>query len=266
MTAYKAFAAVYDRLMDDMPYDKWLQFSEEIWGRFGKPQHVVDLGCGTGTIALMLAKKGYEITGIDISSSMLQIAAEKQQRLFDAQQAGETPSGQTAASSFYEQGVRWLEQNMCNWKTDKPADSVISFCDCLNYLLDEDELLATFEATYNGLKSGGSFIFDVHPISKFQQYAVEAPFVYDEDGISYLWNSYYDEDEHIIEHQLAIFVAENEGLYRRIDELHVQRAYHPKWIEGALHAAGFGKIYQYADFACKPQDEYAERLFFVAIK
>lgn len=249
MSAYNDFAAVYDRLMEDMPYDQWLDFSKQIWGRYGQPEHVVDLGCGTGTIALGLARDGYQVTGIDLSAAMLQVADAKQQMTL--------PTSGT---------VRWLQQNMSSWQTDQPADSVISFCDCFNYIVDEDELLAALQATYSGLKQGGSFIFDVHPISRFEQYAEQAPFVYDEDGIAYLWTSQYDEEEHIIEHQLAIFVAEEDGRYRRIDELHVQRAYHPMWLLGALREIGFAEVNIFADFQLKPYDEQAERLFFVAIK
>lgn len=255
MSAYNAFAAVYDRLMEDMPYDKWLQFAEQIWARYGKPQHVVDLGCGTGTIALQLARRGYDVTGIDLSENMLQMAAGKEQQELAA-------AGQAGIANT----VQWLRQNMSQWHTEQLADSVISFCDCLNYVIDEDQLLAALQATYDGLKPGGSFVFDVHPVSRFEQYAEQAPFVYDEGGIAYLWTSDYDEDEHMIEHQLAIFVAEQDGRYRRIDELHVQRAYHPMWLQGALREIGFSEIHIFADFQCTPYDENSERLFFVAIK
>jgi SAM-dependent methyltransferase len=253
VTSYKAFATVYDRLMEDMPYDKWLTFAEEIWSRYGKPQHVVDLGCGTGALAIPLTHQGIEVTGIDLSASMLRIAAEKERLSF-------------VESDRSSQAVKWLQQNMCAWQTDTLADSVISFCDCLNYIVDEDELLAALQATYNGLREGGSFLFDVHPLSRFEQYAEQSPFVYDENGIAYLWNSHYDEDEHIIEHQLAIFIAEDDERYRRIDELHVQRAYHPMWLQGALREVGFSEVSIFADFQCIPYDEHSERLFFVAIK
>jgi len=257
VTSYKAFATVYDRLMEDMPYDGWLQFAEGVWSRYGKPNHVVDLGCGTGAIAIPLAQRGYTVTGIDLSSEMLRIAAEKEQLSKESNEA-----------SSESQSITWLQQNMSSWQSVEAADSVISFCDCLNYVIDEDELLATLYATYNGLREGGSFIFDVHPISRFQQYAEQAPFVYDEDGIAYIWNSQYDEDEHIIEHQLAIFVADEEDdeHYRRINELHVQRAYHPIWLQRALQEVGFREINIFADFQFKSYNEQSERLFFVAIK
>lgn len=253
MEAYREFAAVYDQLMADMPYAEWLQFAQEVWSKLGtKPSSIVDLGCGTGSIAIPLASAGYKVVGIDLSSDMLAIASEKWEKKLELK-----PSKGT---------LQLIEQNMSEWQTAEPVDTVISFCDCLNYLLDEDQLLATFQATYDGLKPGGSFLFDVHPISRFQQYAENQPFIYDEGGISYLWSSDYDDEEHLIEHELAIFVEESDGRYRRFDEEHVQRAYHSRWIVGALQASGFTEIHQYADFQLKQANEQSERLFFVAVK
>ncbi|URN93064.1 MAG: class I SAM-dependent methyltransferase [Candidatus Pristimantibacillus lignocellulolyticus] len=249
MESYGQFATVYDRLMADMPYEEWIAFAEAVWQQHGKPQKVVDLGCGTGSIAIPLAIKGYQVVGIDLSSDMLAVAAQKLEQ-----------------QSSVDGNLTLLEQNMSQWELSEKVDSVISFCDCLNYIVDEDDLLATLSATYDQLKQGGSFIFDVHPITRFEQYAADQPFVYDENGISYMWSSEYDEDDHIIEHFLSIFVQEADGRYSRIDEEHVQRAYSSKWLEGALRSVGFTQIHLYSDFQLKAADDHSTRLFFVAIK
>ncbi|HIW34968.1 MAG TPA: class I SAM-dependent methyltransferase [Candidatus Paenibacillus intestinavium] len=249
MEAYGQFATVYDRLMADMPYEEWIAFAEAVWQEHGQPHKVVDLGCGTGSIAIPLASQGYKVVGIDLSSDMLAVAEQKWV------QQGATSGNLTL-----------LEQNMCRWQISEQVDSVISFCDCLNYIVDEDDLLATLSATYDQLKPGGSFIFDVHPITRFEQYAADQPFVYDENGITYMWSSEYDEDEHIIEHFLSIFVEEPDGRYSRIDEEHIQRAYSSKWLEGALRSVGFTHIHLYSDFQLKAADDDSTRLFFVAIK
>lgn len=247
--AYGQFATVYDQLMADMPYDQWLQFAKQAWSRYGEPSTIVDLGCGTGTIAVALAHSGYDVTGIDLSNDMLSIAADKWKHM-------KHPQGK----------LQLLEQNMCSWSIHGQVDSVISFCDSLNYVIDEDELLSTLYATYEGLKPRGTFIFDVHPVWRFEQYAEEQPFIYDEDGISYLWSSDYDEEEHIIQHDLAIFAIEQDGRYRRIDEQHVQRAYHSQWLVSALKSVGFSEVHGFSDFELIEQHEQSQRLFFVAIK
>ncbi|MEK4250583.1 class I SAM-dependent DNA methyltransferase [Paenibacillus sp. FSL W7-1287] len=250
MSSYEQFASVYDRLMADMPYDRWLSFAKAVWERYGVPQHVVDLGCGTGAIAIPLASEGFDVTGIDLSAHMLEVALSK----WNAQ-------CESARGS-----LKLEQQNISSWSVDNSADSIISFCDCLNYIVDEDELLAALQATYEGLKPGGTFIFDVHPVSRFEQYAAEQPFVYDEDGIAYQWISDYDEDEHIIEHHLTIFVLGQDGRYSRIDEQHIQRAYPHMWLVGALREIGFREVHIYQNFALEQAEADAERLFFVALK
>src|SRR3954447_4225994 len=71
-TSYVQLAQVYDRFMADAPYDLWIKFAEAEWRDFAlSPKKVLDLACGTGNISLLLAKKGYQVTGIDISDDML---------------------------------------------------------------------------------------------------------------------------------------------------------------------------------------------------
>lgn len=133
MESYGCFAAVYDRLMEDMPYDAWVEFAEQAWRRYmpSKPERIVDLGCGTGNITLPLAARGYALTGIDLSEMMLAVAEQK------------------AASAIAKSGsIRWLCQDMREWNAGEPADAVVSFCDCLNYITEEADVKRVFTATF----------------------------------------------------------------------------------------------------------------------
>jgi SAM-dependent methyltransferase len=257
MNAYRQFATVYDRLMADMPYPEWLRFARECWERYGMPATVADLGCGTGSIAIPLARSGFTVYGIDLSADMLTAARGKWE---------ETPQ---QAIRPHAGSIRWLQQDMRNWELPEPVDSVISFCDCLNYLLEEEDIEATFASTFAGLRNGGVFLFDVLPPSLLVRYAEEQPFVLDERDIAYIWTSGLDRDRMEIEHRLTIFSREGperDARFVRFEETHVQRAYDPDWIAGALRRAGFSRVDRYADFQLKPPGPHAERLFYAAVK
>jgi SAM-dependent methyltransferase len=257
MRAYKQFASVYDRLMEDMPYAEWLRFARQTWEKFGMPETVVDLGCGTGSMSIPLAKSGFRVFGIDLSADMLTIARSKWDE--SPQQAIRSGSG----------SIRWLQQDMRDWELPEPVDAVVSFCDCINYLLEEHDVEAAFRATCQGLRTGGVFVFDVHAPKQLQRYADEQPFTLDERDVAYIWTSELDGRRMEIEHHLTIFAREGnerDARFIRFEEVHQQRAYSAAWLRGALQRAGFTRIELYADFAWEPATNESERLFFLAVK
>ncbi|RXZ77205.1 class I SAM-dependent methyltransferase [Paenibacillaceae bacterium] len=261
MRAYRQFASVYDRLMEEMPYAEWMGFIRQCWERYEIPETIADLGCGTGSISIPLAKSGFEVFGIDLSADMLTVARSKWDET--PQQAIRRRSG----------SIRWLQQDMRDWELPSPVDNVLSFCDCINYLTEESDVEAMFRATWRGLKPGGLFVFDVHPPSQLHRYAEEQPFVLDERDVAYIWTCDFDEGRCEIEHHLTIFAldeakggAGRESAFTRFEEVHTQRAYEPSWIRSALLAAGFREVEEFADFNLQPPTEASERLFFVARK
>ena len=63
---YSALAAIYDHVMRHVDYVAWCDYIERLWDRFcARPRTVLDLACGTGTVALELARRGYRLTGVD---------------------------------------------------------------------------------------------------------------------------------------------------------------------------------------------------------
>ncbi|MFD2612680.1 class I SAM-dependent DNA methyltransferase [Paenibacillus gansuensis] len=261
--SYGSFAFVYDRLMEDMPYPEWVRFAEECFrlhsegqlfpscGKGSPSASLVDLGCGTGSVTLPLAEKGYSITGIDLSEEMLSVARRRQD------EAGASPSA-----------VQWIQQDMREWELAGKTDAVISFCDCLNYLLEESDILQTFQRTCEGLREGGLFLFDVHHPNQLVRYYENQPFTLNLEDVAYLWYCDYHEDRMQIEHDLTIFAADPEdpASFRRIDEIHTQRAYEPEWLKARLLEAGFRDVRVSADFTFDPPGEDSERVFFAAVK
>ncbi|UKS30409.1 class I SAM-dependent methyltransferase [Paenibacillus sp. HWE-109] len=252
--SYQKFAYTYDRLMNNMPYEDWLRFANEGFERFGlQPSVIVDLGCGTGNITIPLAAAGYQMTGIDLSEDMLAVAEQK---------AGEHKM------PFRGGAIRWVQQDLREWDLGEQADAALSFCDSLNYLLEEDEIVDAFRHTYEGLKSGGLFLFDVHTPEQLFAYAESQPFFLNEEDVAYIWTSELDEERVQIEHDLTIFVKDegSKGAFRRIDEIHQQRAYPLEWLQQMLLEAGFAEVHLAADFTWEQPTRATERAFFIAKK
>ncbi|TBL75372.1 class I SAM-dependent DNA methyltransferase [Paenibacillus thalictri] len=262
--AYEQFAFHYDRLMEDMPYPEWVEFAQKCWSKYGRPATVVDLGCGTGTISLRLAELGMKVTGIDLSEEMLSIAAQKADLL-------RSEKVLPAESSLF-----WLQQDMREWEIPEQVDAVISFCDCLNYLLEEEEVEAAIHRAYDALKPGGVFLFDVHTPGQLIAYAENQPFMLNDDDIAYIWTCDFDASRCEIEHALTIFIQEPQAgradeiaggdKFRRIEEQHVQRAYPLHWLKQTLQGAGFSEVDVYADFTFSSPNDESQRAFFAAVK
>jgi SAM-dependent methyltransferase len=241
--AYTHLAAVYDALMADAPYSEWLDWAEAAWSRTGRPKSVIDLGCGTGNLAIPLAKRGYDVTGVDLSAEMLSIAYEKMKR----EQAR----------------VTWVEQDMRELALPQ-SDAVISFCDSLCYLLEESDVERTFQRVFAQLRPGGTFLFDVHSPYKIVQVFGNNTFTLTGDEINYIWQCFCDPERLEVEHQLTFFVQERADLFRRMEEVHVQRTYQPIQLAGWLREAGFENIVITGDFTWLPPTPGSERLFFSA--
>ncbi|GFR37364.1 methyltransferase [Insulibacter thermoxylanivorax] len=245
------FAQVYDRLMDEMPLDKWQQFIREAWAKYGcGPRIVVDLGCGTGRHTLALAEDVHRMYGIDLSESMLAIAQE---------QAARTSGGRN---------ITWLLQDMREWQIPSQADGVLCLCDGINYLLADEDVKAAFSSTYDGLREGGLFLFDVLTQHQYELYAAGQPYTYDVEDLAYIWYADWDEHNRVISHDLTIFSrvdAESE-MFLRFHEFHQQRAYDLQQLTVWLKEIGFRRIETFADYTWQPIREDTARVCFCAVK
>lgn len=249
-SSYRRLADVYDHLMTDAPYDQWMSFAAEAWLRYdGQPRTVAELGCGTGALTRFFLERKMEVWGVDLSADMLDVAREKVQQ------------------SHPHATVHWLHQDIRQLALPKKMDSIVSFCDTLNYIPDAEGIRQVFAGVYEALQPGGTFLFDVHTPYKIAEVFGDESFSYQDEQVAYIWQSAYDEETETVEHDLTLFVTENEdGLYRRFHELHRQRAYALEDLQAWLREARFEVLSITADFAEHPVDAESERAFFVARK
>ena len=285
MEAYTDFAAVYDTFMDETPYEEWGVFVSSLIEKYGvsKPYSVgtnisseneenikmgdatdeklpsedtkealeqeknlvVELGCGTGSFTMVMAKKGYDIMGIDLSPEMLDIARRK--------------------SSKAGLDIMFLEQDMRELDLYCTTGTVVSVCDSINYLLEDEDVVETFKLVNNFLFPKGIFIFDFNTLHKYRDVIGDATIAENREDCSFIWENYYHEEEHINEYDVTIFAKcdKDDELFRRSVETHYQRGYTLEEMKGFVAAAGLEFVTAIdADTHAEPTDD-SERIYVV---
>lgn len=245
MDAYTDFANVYDTFMDETPYEEWCEFLVQKLEEYKVPKGLVlDLGCGTGTLTEMLSKKGYDMIGVDNSSQMLSIAMEKRE------QSGEN--------------ILYLMQDMREFELYGTVAAVISVCDSLNYLLEEEDLVETFKLVNNYLDPKGIFIFDFNTVYKYEEVIGDTTIAENREECSFIWENFYHQEEEINEYELTIFVQEEEELYRKFTENHFQRGYRLEQMQEALAQAGMEFVTAIDADTHEEVTDISERIYCIA--
>lgn len=239
--AYHAFAEVYDSLMDSSLYDQWFEFT---MNHLQKGAKTLELGAGTGNLAIQLCQAGFLIHALDLSNEMLTVAYNNQ----------------------LEAGVRFplIERSMTDLRGLGKYDQVISFADSICYLSDLRQVQKVFTEVYQILTKGGIFLFDVHSLERMKKYDKFSYHGETERGVL-LWDSYLGKDKASVEHELSVFLSEEGNTYTRYNELHKERTYPLAIYLQALEQAGFEKIEYFSDFK-DSFEENGDRWFFKAYK
>lgn len=248
MEIYQKFARFYAA----GPYPEYSRRMAEllppVLERFGaKPKTLLDLACGEGTFAVIMAQRGFKVTGVDASSEMLRFARKK------AEEAGVE--------------VQLIKQDMRTLSLPEKFDVVTCWYDSLNYLLEWEELAQTFANVARVLNPGGLFIFDMNTIYGLAVSWQRQQPAYVEQDTGELFEVHrtsYDYERNIATLKITGFIREGE-VWRRIDEEHRERGYTLSEIRKALRQAKlaelacFGSLREMAE--SKPD---SPRVWFVA--
>ena len=242
---YDLLAPFYDSINADIDYSGWADFIEEVFRRESKntPELVLDLGCGTGKMTLELASRGYDMTGIDLSCEMLDVAR--------------------AAAEEQGKDVLWISQDMREFERYGTVDAAVSCLDCINHLTKPSDVKKTFDLIHNYLIPDGIFIFDINGKAKFENVYADRSYVMETDGAMCIWQNNYNQRSHLCDFYITLFNDEG-GAYARYDEIQRERMYTIAALKKKLIGAGFEFIGAYADYSFTPATDDNERIYIVA--
>ena len=245
MNAYHALARSYDRLTQDVDYEATLAFYYEILKREGvKPRTAVDLACGTGSIALLMARDGLRVTAVDMSEEMLCVASQKAQELPNPPQ--------------------FVCQRLENLHLYRGVDLAVCALDSLDYILDPEVCARAICRIYKALNPGGIFIFDVNTPQKLR--AMDGQVFLDEDDDVYcVWRGEFDEDTNICSYAMDLFQRQGNIWHRSFEE-HQEYAYSARQLTEMLKKAGFTGIAVYADRRFEDPGPEEQRIYLKATK
>ncbi len=245
MDAYKNLAYSYDRLTNDVDYGATVDFYTQILDREGlKPRTAVDLACGTGSVAILLAKMGLQVTAVDLSEDMLTAAMDK--------------------ASELENPPMFVCQPLQELKLPRGVDLAVCALDSLDYITEPADCAEAIRRVYKVLNPGGIFIFDVNTPQKLR--AMDGQVFLDEDDDVYcVWRGEFDENTNICSYGMDLFQREGECWHRSF-EVHQEYAYSQEQLTSYLKDAGFTKIRVYADREFIAPRASEQRIYFSARK
>ena len=244
--SYDCFSEFYDRLTDNVEYEKRAEYFCGLLSMCGVNGGILlDLGCGTGSMSVKMAEKGYEVIGVDCSIGMLNAARQK----------------------IYESGkdILLLNQSMQDIDLFGTVDCAICVLDGINHLNNADEVKQTFKKVSLFMNEGGAFAFDVNTVYKHKNILADNAFVYEFDDLFCVWQNSFNAENNSVDIALDFF-EEEDGVYYRSCENFSEQAYALSDISLWLEEAGFEVIGIYDDLTVNPVKPESERAVFLVKK
>lgn len=277
---FREFARHYDRFMAQyVDYRSWVDYVERIFKRFkAEPKHILDVACGTGIPTVLLAQRGFMVTGVDRSAEMLSVLEGKR----------------------YGLPIEMIQADMTDFRLEQSADAAVSFYDSVNYLLSEEDLVKCFTCVKRALVKGGLFVFDMNTVYSLSTFWGNRTTPRNVGDVSSLWQNTFDWKTMISTLHLTFWEeaggteegrAQNHGQKTgeartqnadtgtqkseavgceplaaavRFEEEHRERAYTEKQVRDCLKRAGFARAWFYTHGTFLPVTPITVRMMVVA--
>lgn len=237
---YGKFAEIYDKLTFDVDYTEAAERVKTIFAeQTEKPELVLELACGTGSLTKLLSESGYDMIGVDASDAMLNVARQK------------CPS------------ALLLQQDMREFELYGTVDAIVCMLDSVNYLTEDGDLDRLFHLCNNYLNPNGLLLFDINTEYKFRHVLANRTYSYETEDIFYVWENDYDEAEGLCDFYLTFFCEKQDGSYERFDEVHTERCYGRTETEQALIRNGFAVEGCFDGYRASAATENSERILYV---
>ena len=245
MNAYHALAASYDRLTNDVPYREVVAFYWQILRTEGvNPRTAVDLACGTGSVAKLLAEDGLQVIGVDMSEEMLTAAWDK--------------------CADCENPPRFICQKLQNLHLPRGVDLAVCALDSLDYITDPKDCQQAIQRIYKVINPGGVFIFDVNTPEKLRAMDGQV-FVDEDDDVYCVWRGEFDDKTNICSYGMDLFQRDGKRWIRSFEE-HREYAYSQEQLVLYLCDAGFTDITVYGDRSMDSPKAGEQRIYIKARK
>ncbi len=242
--SYSRFADVYDLLTENVEYSQRADYICSLLSANGISRGLLlDLACGTGSLSVELSKRGFDVTGVDLSEEML---SQAQSKMFSC-----------------EENILFLKQDMRNLDLYGTVNCAVCALDSLNHLLKEDDLLKTFKSVSLFLEDNGIFIFDMNTLYKHQEVLGNNSFIYDLDGIFCAWQNTLEPDNATVKIDLDFFEETGNGMYERFSESFSEKAYPKEIVEKLLRSADLEIVSEYEEMTEKAPTSTTQRTVYV---
>ena len=244
--SFTVVAPYYDLLMRDVPYRAWVRYLHQLLGHRGmRARRVLELACGTGTVAEMLAREGFDVAGVDLSEAMIAAARRK--------------AAERALA------IRYYVQDAAEMRVPEgPFDLCVSLFDSLNYITVPARLEASIRRVYEHLRPGGLFIFDVNSAFALKNGFFDQENLNSSDRLRYVWRSEYDSETSLCRVHMRFFWRNAEGVDEEFREEHVQYAYLEEELLDMLEDTGFSNVEAFHAYSFLPVRNTTDRIFFAA--